>query len=225
MKTNPIEVRSGDGRYYYHIGAPLFCPACGLAIRAIEEEFCFVKELLLAVYKCSGRTECGELFYALYAIGTATGNHYHPNLLYVYPRSYDDVMQKFDSVKATSPDFIAAHGQARNAQSTGDFELAACGYRNAAEILVKDYAMRFHNVVADDKLRYMSLNDCINKYLTGESDAVVGHMIRIFGNTAAHYPRIEAPFDFNEFMAYYGIFVSAMIKNVMIETAKNLLKK
>ena len=124
----------------------------------------------------------------------------------------------------TSPRFAELFQQAARAENNGDFDLAASGYRNASEALIKDYAIRYLNVPSNQKLREKSFDSCIREYLSVLEATVSSYVVKELGNTATHYPiHPEAEeFDFDQLKKFLEIFLQQM--NTKILTAETALR-
>ena len=104
-----------------------------------------------------------------------------------------------------SPRFVTLYSQARTAEGHEHYELAACGYRNAIEVLIKDFAI---NVLDRDrkevesKSLFKAIEDYLPKELINTSDVV-----RILGNDNTHYLRKYEDINFAELKNYLDIFM------------------
>ncbi len=118
-------------------------------------------------------------------------------------------------LESVSPRFISSYNQALRAEIRGDIELAAIGYRQALECLVKDYAI---NECGADKEKVVKtkLFDAISEYL-GEKDLVsAADVVRILGNDYAHYERKYPQHDFELLKRYMEIFIKLAETKMLI---------
>lgn len=104
-----------------------------------------------------------------------------------------------------SPRFVTLYSQARTAEGHEHYELAACGYRNALEVLIKDFAINVLNEnrkEVEGKSLFNAIEDYLPKELMNTSDVV-----RILGNDNTHYLRRYEDIDFAELKNYLDIFM------------------
>ena len=132
-----------------------------------------------------------------------------------------------ERVKALSPFFVDMYMQAFRSENAGDFELAACGYRNALEIFIKDYAVAFCGESASEALHRKPLASCIDSYLTGFDETISAFMVKEFGNSAAHYPPLQRDgFDFGSLKTCLAVFIQAAeSKLLLFEASKRLPRR
>lgn len=104
-----------------------------------------------------------------------------------------------------SPRFVTLYSQARTAEGHEHYELAACGYRNAIEVLIKDFAIAVlgrDRKEVESKSLFKAIEDYLPKELINTSDVV-----RILGNDNTHYLRKYEDIDFAELKNYLDIFM------------------
>jgi len=166
------------------------------------------------------------MFFSVYiGVGKDSKNLYTVlKMLYTYPEPFQSELS--EQIRNLSPRCVDLYSQAASAERLGHLDLAACGYRNAIEALVKDYAIKYKDIKADEKLMRKRLQECIADYLDGIDEAVSAYMIKEFGNSATHYPLLGHPFDFQEQREYLEIFMRFMTDKIRIqEVAKRLPAK
>lgn len=199
---------------------PSACPHCGVTIDAKRRQALSIDDYRLNTFSCT-HPECRKIFAVLY--GKVDENRLFP-LLWVYPPA--GKIKIANELEETSKRFIVLYRQAENAENNEDFDLAACGYRNAVEALVKDYAIMYKGAETDERLMRKSLQDCITDYLDGLDEAVAAFVVKELGNSATHYPIIGEPFDFKKQKAYLTIFLGYMQGKILVQSyAKNIPKK
>ena len=187
---------------------PNFCPHCGTGIDArIANKAVLGRGYFAVVYQCTVR-DCRKFFFSAYFKSEGL------DIFCTHPRVR--VPDAASEISALSPRFCDLYGQSAEAEASGNFDLAACGYRNAVEALVKDFAVKHKGAVADAGLMRKPLQDCIADYLDGLDEAVSAYMVKEFGNSAAHYPQLGRPFDFSEQKAYLEAFLQYMAGKLKI---------
>ncbi len=125
-----------------------------------------------------------------------------------------DLSCKNDVLDPVSPRFSELYAQALRSEQLGDVDLAATGYRNAIECLIKDYAIvELH---ADpDTVTKESLFEAIGNYL--DPDMVkTADVVRILGNDFTHYQRKYPQFDFKILKTYTAYFISLIERKIRI---------
>jgi len=221
MRVNNITVGIQKGAYKYNVAVPLICPHCGLGVAPTPQLHVIDNDMLAAIMVCTNQN-CKKRFYSIHKVGGVENGIHSSVLLYSYPRYYDELLPKFDKLLEFSPEFAKAYGQAFNAQCRDDEELAAVGYRNAAEILIKDYAMAFLSASVEE-VGEKSLAQSINAYLECEREKAAPYIFKCFGDAATHYPPREQHIGFNDFLMYYEIFMHTMTEKIMTQHAVSRL--
>lgn len=190
---------------------PAQCPHCGLgcdpAILKSSLISPFVAKhprFVVLILQC---TACEKLFTATYEVenNKSTLCCMTPEKPYVFSDS---------QLESISPRFIETYNQALRARHIGDLNLAACGYRTALEILVKDYAIKELKEPVD-KVVPKTLFNAISDYLSADDLLRVADVIRILGNDHTHYERKYPELDFDTLQNYMNIFIS-LVKNKLL---------
>lgn len=114
-----------------------------------------------------------------------------------------------------SPRFILSYNQALRAESVGDIELSAIGYRQALECLIKDYAITELNADKNTVIK-QSLFEAIEIYLKESELISVADVVRILGNDYAHYDRKYPQHDFKLLKTYMDIFIKMIEAKILI---------
>lgn len=222
MRTRAVDLRTDYGVCRFN--APTICPCCGIAGYAEYSPRRIAPGICVMVCTCQG---CDGLYYVMYRVLAENDGAVPLEMLYMYPAPFVEGLP--ECVRELSPQFVKAYGQASNAQSRGDFELASCGFRNAAEILIKDYAGRYED--ADDQsLRGKSLDTCITEYLTEPDERISAYIVKQFGNISTHYPKPERDIDFTEFREWFDRFLETMTwkirnRDFLIRQSQRVLEK
>ena len=214
MKYTKRFISSGGVNITYE--HPNRCPHCGTYIDAhggLPRDA--TRGYWIATYRCT-MNECRKFFFWAYV-------RVEDSLLTLYMHPQERIAEISEELEYLSSRFVELYRQAAETEHSGNFDLAACGYRNAVEALVKDYAIRYKSAVADKSLLRKSLQDCIMEYLDGLDEAISAYMVKEFGNTSTHYPQLDEPFDFEELKLYLGLFLQYMTGKIKILTVKENL--
>lgn len=192
----------------FNIQRPLFCPICGKEqVPEIIDRKLFLqnrnRRYGAICYRCSS---CNEYYVVTYDINRK--DRFCSGYTFCPQPSFDKYTD--NDLEALSPRYVEASQQALNAESRGDIELAAIGYRFALECLVKDYAIKELKQPVDEvkgKALYNSLWDYLSeqKELLKSSDVV-----RILGNDYAHYDRKYPQYDFSVLKQYFEVFTTLL---------------
>lgn len=158
------------------------------------------------MYQCNS---CGKKYLATYDIDIkskkGTFKAFYPVLAVTYEN---------DLLQSVSPRFVDLYGQALRAEANGDIDIAATGYRNALECLVKDYAINeLHE--KQETVERKSLFDAISAYLD-EALLKTADVVRILGNDYTHYTQKYQDIEFENLKAYMEIFISLVETKVRI---------
>ena len=207
-----LQVTNKQSQYSYSVQIPSVCPHCGVVVEARAGlSFCG-RNVFIAFFTCTVPS-CQKISFAVY-LEEFEGARIL-NFLYMHPSAHRPEMSA--EIKGLSPRCNELYTQAIAAESLGHFDLASCGYRNAIEALVKDYAIKYKGAAADEKLMRKSLQSCIMEYLDGLDEAVSAYMVKEFGNFATHYPQLGTlEFDFSEQRIYLEIFLRYMSDKIKI---------
>lgn len=201
-----------DNAYNFPLRKPMLCPLCGafqdgiIASRSIHPGPAG-SEIGVVGYKC---TFCAEKYIVIYRIDKESKI---ANFAAFYPPPGGGY--KNEILADTSPRFISSYNQALHAENCGDIELAAIGYRQALECLVKDYAI--HELGVDrEKVIKKSLCDAISEYLGEQELLATADVVRILGNDYAHYERKYPEHDFELLKRYMEIFIKLVETKLLI---------
>ena len=199
--------------HYYEV--PNDCPYCGRAIEPKTTYSPVSDTVTFAFHRCTN-VECGKNYWTVYT-ATRFTNQVNCDLQFIYPHAALPPIS--ESIASLSPSFVAMYLQAHSAGASGSFELAACGYRNALEILIKDYAITVvlrgeYNLKA---MHQKPLQACIEEYLTGFDERMTAFLIKEFGNDATHYPPLsEEKIDFEHLKYIFELFLKSMDAKLML---------
>ena len=116
--------------------------------------------------------------------------------------------------------------QSFDAEQNSYFELAGSGYRNAIEVLIKDFAIQ--ELKAPEKeVCKKSLSQAIEAYLPNINASVSADVTRVLGNDYTHYERRYEDVDFHVLKRYLQIFINSidceyLISHPVVPTNPNL---
>ena len=106
--------------------------------------------------------------------------------------------------------------QSYTAEQNGHIELAGCGYRNAMEVLIKDFAIQKLNA-SEKEVCKMKLYDAIGTYLNEVNiDTSAADVIRVLGNDYTHYQRHYDDIDFIVVKKYLEIFLQQIETKLLL---------
>ena len=209
-KPNSHYSRNYSGTYQ----KPRICPHCGNGNDSITIDKTVLgmgedAQALVETCKC---TLCDRFYlFANYrdssdGVGNATAAFYYP----FHISSYQN-----EIISSFSERFIDMYNQALRAESFGDIELAAIGYRSALEILVKDFAKAVSGADPEE-VAGKTLFSAIGDYLEPKELAAVADVVRILGNDYTHYERKYPRLDFELLKRYMEIFINLVETKCLI---------
>ena len=183
---------------------PSICPHCAICCdpAVVAESHCTVEHssYIILILKC---TACGKHIIAVYKI-----ENREAFLLSVVPQTINTFNDA--ALKQLSPRFMSLYNQSLAAKAADALDLAAAGYRAAAETLVKDYAIKELGI--DEQIvKKKSFCDAINEYLHDCRFAVnTADIVRYLGNDAVHYDPKFPEYGFEIIDRAMTIFVTQM---------------
>lgn len=193
---------------------PTVCPHCNYAVQPIVKDNKLLtfgknnKDRLLIISYLGDC--CDTPFYATYLYH---GN-YTATLLDVYPHLKPSVLP--DKIKDLSSRFAELYEQSYTAEQNGHIELAGSGYRNAIEVLIKDFAIKKLNAPEKDVCK-MTLYDAIGSYLKEVNiDTAAADVVRVLGNDYTHYQRKYDDIDFIVVKKYLEIFIQQIDTKLLL---------
>lgn len=199
-----------NGNTYLFTGErPIKCPHCDAFVEPStmghqRVEYESSKYLYIVTFK--GEC-CSKLFFACYLNPTTGENANNAELLLIYPSQKPVPLS--EQINEISPRFVELYNQCYTAEKNNHFELAGSGYRNALEVLVKDYAIK--ELSKDEsEVKKKSLYEAISLYLPSIKIQNSADVIRVLGNDYTHYERKYTEIDFNVLKAYLDIFIKAI---------------
>ena len=191
---------------------PATCPHCGVSVDAVLGERSVISVdssyLLSSACRC---TACGKTFF--FSCRRIQSSSAQAQIVAIWPTS--DSPYTNDNLSIISPRFINMYNQALRAESKGDIELAAIGFRSALEILVKDFAVNELKIDVDEVSK-KSLCNAIGEYLNQEYLIKTADVVRIFGNDYTHYQEKYPDKDFSILKSYMQIFLQLIDTQYMI---------
>jgi len=192
----------------YQYKKPNFCPYCGFGINADASVFSIGNLYWTGFFTCTLES-CKKLFFCVYL---QQGYELVP--IFNHPREI--ALSVPVELSSLSNRFTSLYMQAYDAEAAGNYDLAACGYRNAVEALLKDFAVKYKSIEPDEALMRKSLQDCIAAYLDGLDESIAAYMVKEFGNAATHWPQVGRAFDFSEQKSYLEAFLQYMTGKIKI---------
>lgn len=211
-KNTRETLRLSDNNFNFPLKKPMCCPYCN----AFEDGTNIDRKLLtlgngkyhgVVLYRC---TYCRQSYTVIYDIDTLKKKGNFGTFFPIASVTYENKL-----LANLSQKFIDMYNQALRAELKGDIELAAIGFRQALECLVKDYAINELEKPSEEVSR-KKLFAAISEYL-GEQDLIkTADVVRILGNDYAHYERKYPEHDFQLLKNYMEIFIRLVETKVMI---------
>lgn len=201
-----------DAKYNFELQKPMLCPICGAYQDGTVVNKCLYPldndiQYGNVCYRC---THCQKLYLVSYYV--SANNKIAKFGAYFPPKT---ITYENDVLNGISPRFIDAYNQALRSETCGDIELAAVGFRQALECLIKDFAINEQGADREEVVK-KKLCNAISDYL-GEKDLVAtADVIRILGNDYAHYDRKYPEHDFALLKRYMEIFIKLVETKVLI---------
>lgn len=178
---------------------PVICPFCGTTIEpTIIDTVSISCQSGKYYFTALTANCCNKTFLCIHDVTGTDGK-----FLTMYPSFVPDALP--DSVHKISPRFVELYKQSNYAENQGFCELAGSGYRNALEVLIKDYAI---NILEEDEsvVCGKKLYKVIEDYLPNVDLKTAGDVIRILGNDFTHYQR-HYDISLSVFKKYLDIFI------------------
>lgn len=132
--------------------------------------------------------------------------------------SYPNVITKdFEQlIQKCSPRFVKSYNAAYNAEQNGYLDLAGSGYRACAEILIKDWALKYSGE-SKEKISKYKLHDAISHFFNENMAAFnASDVVRYFGNDFTHWDRPEN-FDARETLNEVKNYLDILIQNILLQ--------
>jgi len=196
--------------YNYGADIPIRCPYCSAYVEPHIEEVRSLnyngKILETITFKVNC---CSKLFFANYEFDTSLKK---TTLLTVNPPAQPEPLP--DEIVKMSPRFAELYKQAHFAEQQNYYELAGSGYRNALEVLVKDFAIKELNK-PEHEVAKKKLYDAIGDYVPSVA-VTAADVVRVLGNDYTHYERKYDDIDFEVLKKYLRIFINAIENELLI---------
>lgn len=214
FKTKPYSqiLKNIDNFNKINFDIPIVCPHCSSALQPIITDYRLLvyddcaDRLLVISYKGNC---CFKSFYATYEYSKRNAK-----LLDVFPHLKPTVLPK--NIIDLSPRFASLYEQSYTAEQNGHVELAGSGYRNAIEVLIKDFAIKKLNAPSDEVCG-IKLYDAIGKYLKEVNiDTSAADVVRVLGNDYTHYERKYDDIDFIVVKKYLEIFLQQIETKLLL---------
>jgi len=213
FKTKPFSKVLNNVNSYNAIkfDIPIVCPNCNYSVQPsiLDHKvlsYSSDKNILIIVYKGDC---CSSPFYATYEYSP-----YSASILDIFPHLKPAVLPQ--NIQDLSPRFVSLYEQSYTAEQNGHIELAGSGYRNAIEVLIKDFAIQKLNAHEDEVCK-LKLYDAIGKYLKEINiDTSAADVIRVLGNDYTHYQRKYDAIDFVVVKRYLEIFIQQIETRLLL---------
>ena len=201
---------------YFAGPKPIECPHCGSFVSPVLRNvtgFTYSGNKVIYLTTFQGDC-CHKDFFGLYNIVPSTSSIPDGSLLTIYP-SYKSILLP-DAIHKISPRFVSMYEQCYVAEQNGHLELAGTGYRNAIEILVKDFAI---NELGHSQAEVVKkkLADAIKTYLPSIDLQQSADVVRILGNDYTHYNQKYDDVSFPILKAYIDIFIKSIETTYLIK--------
>ena len=206
MGTRIRKVNNGNTLLF--VETPTLCPYCGSIVEPIFQSISTFTFRPKKIYVFLWKLDCCDILNSNYYITVNSDKNEkgHYELRSQYPFSSG---AKLPESLNFSDRFVEMYGQAQTAELCGHLSLAGCGYRNALEVLIKDFAINIlkkpYSDVADKRL-WKAIED----YLPTVALKNSADVIRILGNDSTHYETRHDDLDFGVLKKYLLIFINAI---------------
>lgn len=212
IKTKNVDFVVGTTKYFSG-PKPIECPHCGSYVSPVLRNVAgYTYEDSKVIYLSTFRGDCcSKDFFGLYDIRTSTGLG---SLLIIYP-SHKSILLP-DAIHKISPRFVSMYEQCYIAEQNGHLELAGTGFRNAIEILVKDFAISELGHTQTEVVK-KKLADAIKTYLPSIDLQQSADVVRILGNDYTHYNQKYDDVSFPILKAYVDIFIKSIETTYLIK--------
>lgn len=198
---------------YLTFEKPITCPHCAVntdsscvhGFSCIDDPQNEKISLIIFIWRC---TVCKKIYVSL---------HYCDDKQTSFVGMLPQIVNSFSDnlFEKYSPRFVELYNQALHAESTGDFNLAAVGFRSALEILIKDYAINcLHE--NPDIISSKTLFNVISEYLDTSELIKSADVIRILGNDHTHYKKEYPQHDFSLLKEYMTIFIAQIRAKLLL---------
>lgn len=217
MKKKQFQITNN----YFDSEIPVECPHCGSFLTPQIQSF--ASNSSQTVYLFYFHNDCCDRpSYALYDVSIST---HAGKFLALYP-TFEKKPTLPESLSKISPRFVELYNNCYFAEQKGYFELAGSGYRNALEILIKDFAINeLHET--ENEVCKKKLAQAIESYTPNVRLAQSADVVRILGNDYTHYQRRYEDIDFQLLKRYLQIFMDNidceyLIRNPIIPTNRKI---
>lgn len=213
MKTKNVKI-AYNSTIHFTGPRPIECPHCGAYIeptlRSLQSfNYYGNKDIYFAVYRGNC---CSKNFFVLYNVEASKGE-----FLSVFPNSISPSLP--NCIQKISPRFVDMYNQCFSAEQNGHLELAGSGYRNALEILIKDYATNELKHPYEEVVK-KKLATAIKTYLPSIDLKQSADVVRILGNDYTHYEQHYTEESFVILKQYIEIFIKSIETAYLIKHPK-----
>ena len=211
MKTKPVDICNSNGTTATKVAMPVVCPHCGWACAPIVKDWKKLNYNDSRVYFVAYLTNCcDKIFFCLHEDNKDEPEY---GLLLVYPPVMTVALP--DNIKELSPRFVNLFNQAAFAEQNNFFELAGTGYRNALEILIKDFAIEKLKKPREEVVK-KKLGEAISAFLPNLKSRIAADMIRELGNNYTHYLNKHEDIPFSTLKQYIEILITDIKLQLLI---------
>jgi hypothetical protein len=190
------------------ISVPVFCPYCGNPNHPAFKKSTYTtfnnKSLVLSVFNVEC---CNKNILTTHLEKESKGDIRYYDFLCSYPNTLAATLP--EKIISISPRFVSLYNQAHTAEYNGHFELAGCGYRNAMEVLIKDYAINALGQPSENVIK-AKLFKAIENYLPTVNLKNCADVIRFLGNDYTHYISRYESIEFEQLKKYLTLFIFAI---------------
>ncbi|HFD2035903.1 TPA: DUF4145 domain-containing protein [Clostridium perfringens] len=208
-KTKHSTLITSGGTTLFECEIPINCPHCSAFINPQPNTYSCITLSNFYIYIIAYQAPCCDnYFFVTYKVTNNKGE-----LLTIYPSNKPEKLP--EAIEKISPRFVNLYNQAYTAEQNNHLELAGSGYRNALEVLIKDYAINELGIDSKEVVK-KNLNRSINEYVPSVRLSNSADVIRLLGNDYTHYERHYEDIDFQILKKYMRIFINSIETEYLI---------
>lgn len=206
MLKKPLKLSLDDVYEFATVDFPFVCPHCEIVNRPQFVQKSSVRKDEIEAYLHLHYMNCCDKY--LYSLLVKEDGVY--KLAHVHPTPTGVFVA--DELQKLSPLFVRLYKGARLADEQGFDELAGSGYRNALEVLIKDYAIQLLKQ-PEDEVSQKSLAKAIRSYLDSPLLINGADVVRLIGNDFTHYERKFDRVGLDELRQYLHLVMERIADN------------
>lgn len=221
MKTKKRVFFPSNSSERFESVVPVECPHCGAysTPQIIDQTYLTQPGMKIWLFLFYNDC-CDKQSFALYKKRSGSAE-----FLGILP-SVHKIPQLPESLSKISPRFVSLYQQSFDAEQNSYYELAGSGYRNAIEVLIKDFAIQ-ELKIPEKEVCKKSLFQAIESYLPSINASISADVMRVLGNDYTHYERKYENVDFQVLKRYMQIFINSidceyLIRHPVVPTNPNL---